>query len=149
MHERVVELLVYFMVKLRSHDHFRDINVSTLTKQGYTDAEISTAFAWLFDKLDTTGGHRRSAETQASIRMLHDVELSVIGAVGYGYILQCFQLGVLSSEDVEIVIERIMMTGIAEADMDDVKRVIATVLFETDRPANGSYPVIGPTDSIH
>ena len=149
MHERVVELLVYFMVKLRSQDRLGDINVSTLVKQGYTDAEISTAFAWLFDRLDTRDGKRHLIDRSGSVRILHDVELSVLGSEGYGYILQCFHLGLLSSEDVELVIERIMMTGFAEADIDDVKRVIATVLFETDRPASGGYPVLGPTDSIH
>lgn len=149
MHERVVELLVYLMAELRARDQFGEINVTALTKQGYTDAEITTAFAWLFDKLDSRGTQRGAPEQQGSVRMLHPVELSVLQAEGYGFLLQCFQLGLLSSEDVEQVIERIMLAGVSVATVDDVKRVIASVLFETDRPSDGGYPLLGPTDSIH
>jgi len=149
MHERVVELLVYLMGELRARDQFGDINVTALSSKGYSEAEISTAFAWLFDKLDARGAQRPAPEEHGSIRHLHPVELSVLQSEGYGYLLQCFQLGLLTSDDVELVIERIMMSGIGEADMDDVKRVIASVLFETDRPVDGGYPLLGPTDSIH
>lgn len=149
MHERVVEVLVFLMEKLRLHDRLGDIPVGTLAKRGYTDAEISTAFAWLHDRLDLRSGERRMPQQVGSIRMFHEVEVSVFGHEGYGYVLQCFQLGLLTSEDVEIVIERVMMSGLAEVELNDIKRVIATVLFETDRPADGGYPALGPTDSIH
>ncbi len=149
MYERVIELLVYLMAELRSHDQFGRINVSSLAKKGYTDAEISTAFAFLFDKLDARGGQRSPSEVAESVRFLHSIELSVLQPEGYGYLLQCYQLGLLTSDDVELVIERIMMSGAAQADLDDVKRVIASVLFETDRPSDGGYPLLGPTDSIH
>jgi len=149
MHERVVELLVYLMGELRARDHFGEIDMASLSSKGYTDAEISTAFSWLFETLDGGGSHRPAPDGDSSIRVLHAIELSVLQAEGYGYLLQCYHLGLLNGDDVEQVIERIMMSGVAQADIDDVKRVIASVLFETDRPPDGGYPVLGPTDSIH
>ncbi len=149
MHERVVELLVYLMGELRSQGQFGDLDVPALVRQGYTDAEITTAFAWLFDALETRGRERGKTREEGSVRILHPVELSVLKPEGYGYLLQCFELAMLSSEEVELVIERLMMSGISEANMDDVKRVIASVLFETDRPEEGGYTVLGPKDSIH
>jgi len=149
MHERIVELIVFLIGELKTREHFREINVSTLSNQGYTQTEISTAFAWLFDNIQSRKGRSASSDKGRSVRILHSVEQSVLRPGAYGYLLQCFQLGLLSEEDVESVIERIMMAGIPLAGEEDVKSAIAALLFESDRPADGGFPLLGPTDSIH
>ena len=51
MHERIVEILMFLVSELKSNKQLNDIDVSFLTKSGYTQSEISTAFSWLFERM--------------------------------------------------------------------------------------------------
>ena len=150
MHERIIELLLLLMGELHTEKQLGEIDVSTLTKQGYTQSEISTAFAWLFERMKSTGSTERfSQPRRSSHRMLHAAEKTSLNKEGYGYLLQCLHLGLLSMDDMETVIERVMMAGFADAGEAEVKAIIGGVLFGSDRKPDGSTPLIGPHDSIH
>ena len=112
MQERIVEIILFLVNELKSNKQLSDVDVSFLTDNGYTQSEISTAFSWLFERLSV--GQKLVAEqgdTHLSQRVLHDVEKTVISPEGFGYLLQCQQLGLLSNADIETIIERIMAAG--------------------------------------
>ncbi|HAV22250.1 MAG: hypothetical protein A2X67_04495 [Ignavibacteria bacterium GWA2_55_11] len=151
MHERIVEILLLLMNELQANKQLGDIDVSSLARQGYTPTEISSAFSWLFDRLQNpqTPALKAGKADPLSHRMLHPAELSVLTPEGHGYLLQCHQLGLLSTSDMETVIERIMMAGFSSAGEEEVKSLIAGLLFDVDRTAGGSVPSLGPSDTIH
>lgn len=146
MQERIVEILLLLMDELQENKRLGDIDVTTLARHGYTPTEISSAFSWLFDRLQVgqPSPERFRAPSSRSVRLLHPVEQSVLTPDGYGYLLQCHQLGLLSAEEVETVIERAMMAGFTTAGAQEVKALVAGMLFDSDRPSGG-----GPTDTIH
>lgn len=146
MHERIVEILLLLMDELQEKKRLGDIDVASLARHGYTPTEISSAFSWLFDRLE--GGQpppeRFRPASAGSVRLLHPAEQAVITTDGYGYLLQCHQLGLLSLEDVETIIERAMMAGFSSVSAHEVKALVAGMLFDSDRSTGGS-----PTDTIH
>ncbi len=150
MHERIVEILVVLMEQLRSRTQMADLDVSTLSGQGYSPSEISSAVSFLFDKFQGRPADvKGNGGSPRSMRVLHPLEHAIILPEGFGYLTQCHQLGLLTAPELESVIERIMMSGIASAGEEEVKSAIALLLFGLDRPGAGSTSLLGPTDAVH
>jgi uncharacterized protein Smg (DUF494 family) len=148
MQERVVEIILFLVNELRSNKRLNDVDVSSLTRDGYTQSEISSAFSWLFERLsvgkaitDVTSG------ASTSHRMLNDTEKMVVGSQAFGYLIQCQQLGLLNNIDVETIIERIMMAGFAAVGLSEMKSFVAGYLFDLEN-SNGQVS-LGTNDTVH
>ena len=148
MQERIVEIILYLVSELRSNKRLSDVDVSSLTRDGYTQSEISSAFSWLFERLslgksmtDVTSG------ASTSHRMLNDTEKMVVESQAYGYLIQCQQLGLFNNIDVETIIERIMMAGFTTIGLPEMKSFVAGYLFDMEG-RNGQVS-LGTNDTIH
>jgi Smg protein len=148
MQERIVEILLYLVNELRSNKRLSDVDVSSLTRDGYTQSEISSAFSWLFERL-TLGKSITDVSSGASTsyRMLNDIEKMVIESQAFGYLIQCRQLGLLSTLDIETIIERIMMAGFSTVGLPEMKSFVAGYLFDLEG-SNGQVS-LGMNDTIH
>jgi uncharacterized protein Smg (DUF494 family) len=148
MQERIVEIILYLVNALRSNKRLSEVDVSELTKDGYTQSEITSAFSWVFERL-SIGQSVTGAEpaAQTSQRILHDVERMVINAEAYGYVLQCQQLGILSNADTETIIERVMVAGFTTVGLPEMKSFIAGFLFD-NTGSNGQISLT-TNDTIH
>ncbi|MCX6121547.1 MAG: DUF494 family protein [Ignavibacteriales bacterium] len=143
-----MEIILFLVNELRSNKRLNDVDVSSLTRDGYTQSEISSAFSWLFERLsvgksitDVTSG------SSTSHRILNDAEKMVVGLQAYGYLIQCQQLGLLNNVDVETIIERIMMAGFAAVGLPEMKSFVAGYLFDMES-SNGQIS-LGTNDTIH
>ncbi len=134
MHEKVLELIVFILSELKDDKRLSDIDISSLTQQGFTHAEINSAYNWVFDHFmpgASVPGPFRTVKPY-SHRILHSAERLAIAPEAYGYLLQIRELGIVTDEEQEFIIERIMMTGISGVTTDDIMSLIAAVLFESD-----------------
>ena len=148
MQERVVEIILFLVSELRSNKRLNDVDVSSLTRDGYTQSEISSAFSWLFERLSAGKSNADIAsEARTSHRMLNDHEKMVIESQAYGYLIQCQQLGLLNNVNVETIIERIMMAGFAAVGLQEMKSFVAGYLFDMEN-SNGQIS-LGTNDTIH
>jgi uncharacterized protein Smg (DUF494 family) len=148
MQERVVEIILFLVNELRSNKRLNDVDVSSLTRDGYTQSEISSAFSWLFERL-SVGKSMTDVASGASTshRMLNDAEKMIVGSQAYGYLIQCQQLGLLNNVDVETILERIMMAGFATVGLPEMKSFVAGYLFDMES-GNGQVS-LGTNDTIH
>jgi len=147
MQERVVEIILFLVNELRSNKRLNDVDVSSLTRDGYTQSEISSAFSWLFERL--SAGKSITDVTSAastSHRMLNDAEKMVIGTQAYGYLIQCQQLGLLKNADVETIVERIMMAGFSAVGLPEMKSFVAGYLFDLE--SSSGQISLGTNDTI-
>jgi len=148
MQERIIEIILFLVNELRSNKHLNDVDVSMLTRNGYTQSEISSAFSWLFERLST--GKSISEVINASgtsYRMLNDIEKNVIDTSAYGYLIQCRQLGLISDLDVEKIIERFMIAGFSTVGLPEMKSFVAGYLFDYEN-SNGQIS-LSTNDTIH
>ena len=152
MQEKIVEIFVYLIGELRNNIPINDIDLSVLSKKGYSATEISTAFNWLFEKI-SDGENIITDITPSSPhshRVLHDVERSVINAEAYGYMIQLRELGLITEMDIEVLIDRIMMSGYPTIDLHEVKSMVAQLMAESDDSFNtGSRTMLGGKDTIN
>ena len=152
MQEKIVEILVYLISELRKNTPIGDIDLSVLSKKGYSTSEISTAFNWLYEKV-THGDAIITDTARSSIhshRSLHEAERNVITPEAFGYLIQLRELGLINDLDIEIVIDRIMMSGFATVDSEEIKLIVASLLLENDDSTNyGSRKMLHGNDTIH
>jgi uncharacterized protein Smg (DUF494 family) len=148
MQERIVEIILFLVSELRSNKRLSDVDVSSLTRDGYTQSEISSAFSWLFERL-TQGKPfiKVSSGSSTSQRILNDTEKMVVESQAYGYLIQCQQLGLLNNIDVETIVDRIMMAGFTTVGLPEMKSFVAGYLFDVDN-SNGQVS-LGINDTIH
>jgi uncharacterized protein Smg (DUF494 family) len=151
MHERIVEIILFLVNELKSNKQLSEVDVSLLSQNGYTQSEISSAFSWLFERLSV--GEALVAPGKpgnASHRMLNDAEKMVIQSDAFGYLLQCHQLSLLTNNDIETIIERIMAAGFSTVGIHEMKSFVAGLLFDPDNPPNGGgHLFLGNNDTVH
>ncbi len=151
MYERVVEIILFLVNELRTNKQLNDVDVSILTRKGYTQSEISTAFAWLFDRLSVGQVVMLNDKPEAkSHRVLHAAEKQVIQRDAQGYLLQCHQLGLLGVVEMESIIEKIMSAGFSSVGIEEIKTLIAAALFGSDDSEGGASRIsFDGNDTIH
>lgn len=151
MYERVIEIIMFLVSELKSSKQLSDIDVSLLSKNGYTQSEISTAFSWLFERMSVGQTVVDGSEGKnSSYRVLHTAEQMVISTEAFGYLLQCRQLGLITNSDVEIIIERVMAAGFSNIGLPEMKSFVAGMLFDVDgQQGTGGRVSLGSNDTIH
>lgn len=148
MQERIVEIILFLVNELRSNKRLNDVDISSLTRDGYTQSEISSAFSWLFERLSVGKAIVDvSCRASTSHRVLNDAEKMIVGSHAYGYLVQCQQLGLLNNIDVETIIERIMMAGFAAVGLQEMKSFVAGYIFDMEN--NNGQISLSTNDTIH
>ena len=158
MQERVLEILICLIYEFNTTadsapKKWGDIS-EKLMKNGYTEHEINLAFSWLFDRLHERNNHRNNHRNDQRVqssgvpckgmRILHESERMVFRPEAYGYLIYLKELGLIDQEQMEIVIERAMMLGINDVDREDVKAIVASLIFEANGMNSWSPDFISP-----
>lgn len=151
MQEKIIEIIVYILNEMRNSKHLNEIDIKGLNKDGYTDAEINTAFAWIFSKIES--GEKlftESAEYTKSHRFFHNTEKSILSTEAMGYLIQMKELGIITDLDEELIIDKIFMAGYQKADVEEIKLLISTLLFDFEDKTNSiNRLVLQNNETIH
>lgn len=151
MHEKIIEIIVYILNEMRNSKQISEIDIKRLNSDGYTDAEINTAFAWIFSKIDS--GEKvftESTENSKSHRFFHSAEQNILSTEAMGYLIQMKELGIISDMDEELIIDKIFMAGYQKAGVDELKLIISTLLFDFEDKTNTmNRLVLQNNETIH
>ncbi|MBK6877169.1 MAG: DUF494 family protein [Ignavibacteria bacterium] len=151
MQEKVIEIIVLILNEMRNSKGLEEIDVKRLSNEGYTDAEINTAFAWIFSKIDSGDEilHTQEART-GSHRVYHPVEKKILKKDAIGYLIQLKELGILSDTDAESVIDRLLSAGYQKAGAAEVKMIVSSMLFDADNNSDlKGKLLLQNNDTIH
>jgi uncharacterized protein Smg (DUF494 family) len=152
MQERIIEIIVYLVNEMRNNKSLGEIDVKVLEEGGFTQAEISSAFSWLFDKLAVSNQVLPHVDHQVnrSYRILHEVEKMVITPEAQGYLIQLRELGILDDVTLETVIDRAMMSGYSKIGLDETRIIVASLVFEKDDQKRiGNRVISASSDTIN
>ena len=130
---RVLEIVVFLMSHIKEHqgqlENFDDIS-DYLKSYGYTENEISSAYSWVLDQLQTNPEFiSNRSHPQVATRVLTEQEKQHFTPAALGYVLQLRHLGLLTEAQLEMILDRISYMGTAPIDLDQIKIVIESVLF--------------------
>ena len=153
MKERIVEILMLVMSEIQSRKGLADIDLGDLRNQGYSQSEISAALSWLYDNLkvhETAGISLEDRPGGNSRRVLHDVEKQMLSVEAQGYLIQLRELGLVDGHDLEVILEKVVLTGFEKLSPTELQEIVGLVLltkqgsaWETNR--SGLYN----RDTIH
>jgi len=145
MQERILEIIVNLLNELQQGRIGKDkIDLTReMLIKGYTDVEVNLAFSWIFNYLKNppTDHGRAHLDYNENLEDYPQFERLVISPDAYGYLLQLIQLGIVKDNDVEMFIERAVAYGKDDIGVDDLKSIIATIIFGMEnRSSFNGYP---------
>ncbi|HJY64409.1 MAG TPA: DUF494 family protein [Ignavibacteria bacterium] len=151
LYEKVLEIIVFLLAELKMNKQLSDVDLNQLEKLGYTQNEINTAFSWIYSKIYT--GDKIFADEDKianSSRFLHEVEQNVITPEAYGYLIQLKELGLLNNLDIDLIIDKLMVTSYNKVEINEMKFMIASYLLDIDDMNNtNSRMMININDTIN
>lgn len=151
MQEKIVELIVFLMKELRQARDISKVDMSKLTESGYSQTEISTALSWIYDKMNVREPLKLVKGSRArSYRIFHEAERQIMTKEARGFLVEMYELGLIDQLDMENIIERSLMSGLNTVSRDEVKSIVASVLFEYNSPSKpGSRIMLNSSDTIN
>ncbi|MFA5404816.1 MAG: DUF494 family protein [Ignavibacteria bacterium] len=131
--DKVIEIIVYILSEIKEIEQLNEIDVNRLTDKGYSDTEINTAFAWIFSKLDE--GElifKDKNEDIKSHRIFNPIEDKIFTVDSKGYLLLLRELGLLNDLEIDLVIERVHLSGYQKININELKKFIASFILNSD-----------------
>lgn len=151
LYEKIIEIIVFLLSELKNNKQLTDVDMHKLENLGYTQNEINTAFSWVYSKI--YAGEKIFAEKQTennSQRFLHDLEQNIIAPEAYGYLIQLKELGLINNMDIDLIIDKIMVSSYSKVEEEDMKLIIANYLLDIDEMNDANSRVmINTNDTIH
>jgi uncharacterized protein Smg (DUF494 family) len=147
--ERIMEIIALVGTGLIER---KDITMGDLQGMGYTESEIATALSWIMEREGARPNDAKSVPSSASsFRILHDIESDLLTPDAWGLVLIYRDLGFLSNEDIENILERAVLMGVdGGVSIADLKTLIANHIMQFAPPFDrGSRQMLSGGDSIH
>ena len=132
MKDNVLDLLIYlFENYLHLEEAPRPDRVALkqeLDKAGFAEKDVDRALEWL-DGLSGDQVGNVAQATERAVRIFNSQEVLRLDTDVRGYLLYLENVGILSTAQREVVIDRLMALEADEIDIDQVKWVVLMVLF--------------------
>lgn len=131
MNDNVLDILIYLFENYLDSDAIpeasRDALREELEHAGFAESGITRALEWLEGlSSDAT----QVADTQQrSFRIFNGHEQARLVPEVRGYLLQLENIGILSAQQRELVVDRLLALNAEEIDIEQVKWVVLMVLF--------------------
>lgn len=137
MQDRILEIVVYLMSQISDQQGnlgSLDEMSADLKSMGFTENEISSAYNWILkhfeDYPDSFAENAREAGKR-SFRILSDQEREIISPIAFGYLLQLRYLGLMTTEQMEMIIDRCTLFDAEPIDIEDIKLLASATMFES------------------
>ncbi len=144
--ERIIDLVINFMTEIHKEKKITEIDLEKFEKLGYSNTEISTAISWIIDENASFIKPVKELKMKNfSFRVLSPTEQELFTIEAWGEIIHLFTLGLITNEIIEILIERVIFSGIPKIDSKLVRYFLAYHIFDvnaTGKP-NNKYVLAG------
>jgi Smg protein len=103
---------------------------SYLKSHGFTENEISSAYSWVLDQMQSDSQFLADfTQSEYSTRVFSDQDKRYFTTDALGYIVQLRHLGLLSDSQIELILERGVFVGSTPIDLNHIKIIIGSMLF--------------------
>jgi uncharacterized protein Smg (DUF494 family) len=133
MQDKIVEIIVYILSEIKNLEQINEIDLERLAKIGYTENEINTAFAWLYSKINRGENiFKGKKESTKSKRFFHEAEKNTLTTEAMGYLMMLMELGLLSDDDEEVILDKIFYSGLQKIELVELKSIIASLILDLE-----------------
>ena len=113
---------------------------------------VAAAYSWIYDKLirETRGKDFDFSEDNKSFRFFSREEINAIGLNNYNYLLHFYHKGILTSNDLELIMEQIKLFGGEEVTIEQITLIILSLFLELNNyTLPGSRSILYSSDLIN
>lgn len=137
MNATVLDILIYvfdrYMLGDAAEVPEREHLVRDLERAGFAHAKVERALDWLADLANERDRPPLAAQDErggidAPVRVFTESELARLSTECRGFVITLERLGILSPQQREIVIERMLALDVEEVDAEQLKWVVLMVL---------------------
>ncbi len=133
MKENVLDVLMYLFETYVDADEEPKADQNELrdelAKAGFGDPEIDRALEWLDGLTDHQDSLPFNTQTENGTRIYINHEQARLDVSCRGYISYLEQIGILSPQQREILVDRLLALETPDIDVDQIKWVVLMVLF--------------------
>jgi len=132
--ERILEIVFYLVQHMRNNDgvimQLEDVSRS-LKNMGFSENEISSAYGWFLEELQTRGGQQllKGGRRNAPPRLFSEAEKQLLSTRARGYLIQLYQMGIINAEQFEAILDRIGMLEAVSLDVKSLKIIASSIIF--------------------
>lgn len=135
MRNRILEIVVFLMDYMRDNtdkSNSTDELSTTLLDMGYSEHEINTAYDWFLDQFSSNTEEYYSSFPIGSYssRIFTDQEKLQLTTDAQGFLLKLNHTGILTDEQLEIILERTMLLTGEPISLEQIKIVVSSVIFK-------------------
>ena len=129
----------------------KQIDDELKSKPGYKKSVVPTIYSWIFDKLLSELALEKELKSKSlSSRILSEDELRLIGIENYSKLLRLWNLEVLTTEDVNTLLDRLTLITDKPLSNLEFNIFLLSSLFEADRHSSaGSRLLLYIYDQIN
>jgi len=130
MFDKILEIIAYLLAEFKNTKRLDKVDLKTLKNFGYTEVEINTALAWVFTKIVYGETVFKDSETTKSVRFFNKQETRLFTPEALGYVIQLRELGLISDNDIEQLMDRVLISGYVKINLDDIKKIIISQFMQ-------------------
>ena len=150
MTTKVVEVLAKILDGLNKNFSLEDINSKIDNENKFDKQTISAAFSLVYEKILNSTDAKFAKVKNENFRFLNDEEIDIIGVEYYDYLIHIQNIGLLDSNDVEMLLEQIMLFPNATLTIEDINWMILVSLVDyNSKILPGSRVTLYSTDKIN
>ncbi len=133
MKENVLDVLMYLFETYIDTEEEPEADQNELrdelARAGFADAEIDRALDWLDGLTENQESFSYNPQTAHGTRVYNDVEAERLDVSCRGFVSYLEQIGILSPNQREILIDRLLALETHDIDVEQIKWVVLMVLF--------------------
>ncbi len=130
MFDKILEIIAYLLEEYKNTKRLDKVDLDTLKSFGYTEVEINTALAWVFTKIVYGETVFKDSDKTKSIRFFNKQETRLFTPEALGYVIQLRELGLISDNDLEQLMDRVLISGYLKINLSDIKKIIVSQFMQ-------------------
>ncbi len=147
----IVEILSVMVKEARNKCSFEEAAVSIVKEEKYDENLVAAAFSWIVEKVqrDLIINDDPIANSK-SLRFFSDDEIAALGKESYEYLLYFYYSGILTEEDLDIIIDQVRVFSNDSNNIEKVKTILLYLFLELDNHSlPGSRHLLFSSDTIN
>ena len=151
MATKIVEALAKILDGLNKNSTLEEVNLSLIKNKEFDEQTVGVAFSLVYDKvLSNKLNPKKRKKDSNNFRILTDEEKEALGIDNYNYLMHLNNVGLISSPDVENILEQVGLFPENTVTKEDINWIILISLidFNSEIPP-GSRILLYTSDTIN
>ena len=151
MATKIVEVLARILDGLNKNSTLEEVNLSLIKNKEFDQQTVGVAFSLVYDKvLSNKLNPKKRKRDSNNFRILTEEEKEALGIDNYNYLMHLNNVGLISSVDVETILEQVGLFPENTVTKEDINWIILISLidFNSEIPP-GSRILLYTSDTIN